>query len=221
MQNFTIKNHINNKELFSGYYSSFIECLEDAVNKNTDLTYVCLKNQNLSNANLDNAHMPGALLTGANLSGANLSEANLKEAIFYNCSLYNTCLSYSNLHGSDFRNASFGATLIEGSDIRECIFSTLSCFDLDFYFTHDMRGCLYASSDGVMHKMSAPPVIIKGLMSKHIIILDNAVKIGVNIFPKTILPALVKKLGQSIKQQSANNNDNIFIDRLNESKNLA
>ena len=206
MNYFILKNHINNTEIFSGYYSSFIKCLEDAVGKNTDLTYVNLKNLNLSNANLDNAYMPGALLSGTNLTGANLSESNLRETIFYNCSLYNTCLSYSNLQGSDFRSANFGATLIDGSNMMECIFSTLSCFDLDFYFTQNMKGCLFASADGSMHKMSTPPIILKGLMSKNIIILDNAVKIDVNIFPKTILPSLVKKLGSYINSPLANNN---------------
>ncbi len=215
-----IKNHTNNTEIFSGYYLSFIECIEDAVNKNIDLTYIDLKNKNLSNASLDSANMSGALLSGANLTGANLSEANLEESIFYNCSLYNTCLSYSNLKGCDFRNANFGATLIEGSDIQECIFSTLSCFDLDFYFTENMDGCLFASADGALHKMSKSPVILKGFLNNHIIILDNTVKIGAKTFPREILPKLIQMLSSHALPALVNDN-NIPYDNLNNTKNIA
>ena len=61
MQYFTLEKHTDNTEIFSGYYLSFTKCLEDAVKKRIDLTYINLKNQNLSNANLDGANMVGAL----------------------------------------------------------------------------------------------------------------------------------------------------------------
>ncbi len=219
MQNFVLNNHIDNKELFSGIYSSFIECIEDAVEKNIDLSYVDLKNKNLSNANLDGANMRGALLAGANLTGANLSEANLKESIFYNCSLYNACLSYSNLQGCDFRAANFGATLIDGANIKECIFSTLSCFDLDFYFADNMHGCLFAMPNGSMHNMSQPPIILKGFMNKHIIILDNTIKIGTRLLPRKILPKLINILSFNVLLPLVN--DNKSISNNHETKNLA
>ena len=208
MQYFILKRYTDNKTIFTGYYSDFVKCLEDAVRQQTDLTYIDLKNKNLSNANLDGAIMSGALLSGANLTGANLSEANLKEGIFYNCSLYNTCLSYSNLKGSDFRSTNFGATLIDGADIGECTFSTLSCFDLNFYFTKNMEGCLFSTPDGAMHKMSKNPIILKGFLDKHIIMLDNSVKIGSKIFPVTSIPTLLKIIAIYIKLPLNNDNDN-------------
>ncbi len=207
MQNFVLNNHTDNKELFSGSYSSFIDCLEDAIAQNIDLNYIDLKNKNLSNANLDGANMPMAHFAGANLTGANLSEANLRGSVFYNCSLYNTCLSYSNLQECDFRGTSFGATLIEGANIQECIFSTLSCFDLDFYFTDRMNGCLFVTADGAPHNMSNPPVILKGLMNTHIVILDNTIKIGAKILPRKILPKLINLLYSHALPTQVNDND--------------
>ena len=220
MQYFTINRHTDNSEIFSGYYKSFTDCLEDAVKKQTDLTYINLKNQNLSNANLDGADMAGALLSGTNLTGANLSESNLSEAIFYNCSLYNTCFCYSNLQGCNFSGASFGATLIEGADIQNSIFSTSSCFDLDFCLTENMDGCLFSTIDGAMHKMSNYPIVLKGLMNKHIIVLDNAIKISGKIFPRTILPTLINKLAIHINQPATNDNK-LFICDLMQSGKLA
>ena len=194
MQHFVLKKHHNHLEIFSGDYLTFVDCLEDAVQKNIDLSGVDLKNKNLSNANLDGAYMPRAILNGANLTGANFSECNLEYSVFYDCSFYNTCLSYSNLRNSDFRGASFGATLIEGANIQNCIFSTLSCFDLDFCLTENMDGCLFSCIDGELHKMSRYPIVLKGLMSTHIIILDDSIKIGAKIFPKTLLPMFLQIL---------------------------
>ncbi len=220
MQNFVLNNYTDNKELFSGGYSSFIECLEDAIEQNIDLSSIDLKNKNLSNANLDGANMPMAYLAGANLTGANLSEANLRNSVFYNCSLYNTCLSYSNLQGCDFRDANFGATLIEGANIQKCIFSTLSCFDLDFYFTDNMSGCLFVTADGAPHNMSNPPIILRGLMNTHIVVLDNTIKIGAKILPRKILPKLINLLYSHALPTQVNDND-LLANRFIEAKNLA
>ncbi len=206
MQNFVLNNYIDNKELFSGVYNSFLECIEDAVERNIDLSYINLKNENLSNANLDGANMPRALLSGANLTGANLSEANLMGSMFHNCSLYNTCLSYSNLYGCDFRGANFGATLIEGVNIQKCIFSTLSCFELEFYFVDNMSGCIFTTTDGFQHNMSRPPIILKGLMNTPVIILDDTIKIGAKILPRKILPKLISLLSSHILPRQINRN---------------
>ncbi len=220
MQYFTINKHTDNSEIFSGYYKSFTDCIEDAVKKQTNLTYINLKNQNLTNANLDGAEMAGALLSGANLTGANLSESNLSNAILYNCALYNTCLCYSNLQGCNFSGASFGATLIEGADIQNSIFSTLSCFDLEFRLTENMTGCLFTTIDGAMHKMSNYPIVLKGLINKHIIVLDNAIKISGKIFPRELLPTLINKLATHINQPAINDN-RVFISDLLRSEKLA
>ncbi len=192
MRHYILKTHTDQKTLFSGYYASFIACLEEAVRQNTDLSHIDLRNLNLSNANLDGAQMPGAYLKGCNLSGINLSESNLRDSVFHNCALYNSCLSYSILHNSDFRNADFGATLIEGCDITQCIFSTLSCFDLEFQLVEKMDGCMFIENNGVIHSMSTQPIIIKGVLNTPVIIMDQVIKIGLKVFPKTILPTLTR-----------------------------
>ncbi len=207
MQYFTLTNHVDNTIIFAGYYNSYIKCLEDAVKKKINLKHINLQNKNLNNANLDNAHMPCSLLNEANLTGANLSEANLIGCSFTNSSLYNTCLSYSDLSNCDFRSASFGATLIDGANIQGSIFSNISCFDLDFNLTKNMVGCLFASSDGNIHKMSRQPMIIKGFMNRKIIVLDNAIKIGIKMLPKNMLPDLIKTISNNILQNAINNND--------------
>lgn len=220
MQHFKLHKHTDHVEIFSGDYASFTECLEDAIAKDVNLAHINLQNKNLSNANLDNAYMPNASFINANLSGANLSEATLINARFYNCSLYNTCLSYSDLSKSDFRSASFGATLIDGANIQDCIFSTLSCFDLDFYFTTNMTGCLFASEDGKMHKMSKHPMVLKGFMNTHIIILDHTVKIGTKTFPRTILPTLMKAISSYTTPPLMNDNL-MFPEMFNDAEQIA
>ncbi len=213
MKYFTLTNHINGKTLFAGYYTSFTKCLEAAIAKNINLKHLDLQNKNLSNANLDNASMPCSLLNGANLTGANLSECNLKGSVFYNTSLYNTCLSYSDLSSCDFRCTNFGATLIDGANIQGSIFSNLSCFSLNFNLTTNMAGCLFTSSSGDIHKMSKQPMIIKGFMNQQIIILDHAIKIGTKIFPKAVLPDIIKMVNNHALLNTVNN-DNSFVGNL-------
>ena len=53
MQYYTLRKHTDDSEIFSGLYPSFKSCLEDAVNKKIDLSYINLRNKNLSNANID------------------------------------------------------------------------------------------------------------------------------------------------------------------------
>ncbi|MGH1377517.1 MAG: pentapeptide repeat-containing protein [Alphaproteobacteria bacterium] len=218
MQHFKLFEYKNSTEIFSGYFESFRDCLEEAIIKNKDLSNVNLKNKDLSNANLDNASMPGAVFINTNLSGANLSEANLENSIFYNCSLYNTCLSFSNLQSCDFRNANFGATLIDNSDMSNCIFSTLSCFDLDFHFTKNMSGSIFVSDEKNIHQMSKHPMVLKGFLNTHIIIFDNSIKIGMRTFPKSMLPDLINVINLSAKHSSTNDNTAIQEKLINKGK---
>jgi len=195
MQHYQLRKDTDNSIIFEGYYNSMNTCLEDAVNRNVVLSHVNLKNQNLTNANLDGCIMSHANFCGANLTGANLSEADLNHALFYNCGLYNTCLSYSDLSHSDFRDAFFGATLIDGSNLQQCLFSTLSSLDLNFQYVANMAGCAYTDPDGQQHNMSTPPIVIKGLLSVPIIVLDDLIKIGSKTISKTNLPQLSQILG--------------------------
>ena len=213
MQHYTLTKYTDNSILFSGYYPSFVHCLEDAVEKQVDLSYVDLKSHNLTNANLDGAHMPSAQMNGANLTGANLSEANLTQAVFHNTTLYSTCLSYSDLRNSDFRSASFGATMIEGCNIRNCVFSTLSCFDLEFTLTDGMSGCLFAMPDGGLHHMSKHPIVLKGVLNTPIVILDQAIKIGEKIFPKNTIPTIINLIERHSRPALENNFQNIMNEK--------
>ncbi len=194
MKQMLLKRHTDGEVIFSGTYTSQKECLEDAVKKEIDLSYVDLQSSDLSNANLDGAHMPGTYFSGANLTGANLSEATLAHGIFYNCALYNTCLSYSDLRHSDFRGANFGGTMIEGSNLKASTFSTLSSLDLDFTQTKDMSACSFSTPDGLFHRMSRPPIVLKGMFNAPIIIMDETVKIGMQTFCKNVMPPLFKMI---------------------------
>jgi uncharacterized protein YjbI with pentapeptide repeats len=73
MKHFTLRKHNDGEILYEGEFGTLKHCLEDAVNRNIDLSYIDLRNQNLSNVNIDSAHMPYADFLGSNLSGANLS----------------------------------------------------------------------------------------------------------------------------------------------------
>jgi hypothetical protein len=157
--------------------ASPLKTLEDAVAKGISLVGADLSNMNLSNANLDGADLKGARLTGSNLTGANLSEANLQNMCLKNTTLYNTCLAYSDLTGADFEGASFGGTDITGAVLKDCIFTTTSCFTLDFIFASTLKGCIFKNPNGEIAPMSCTPIIIKGL-PQTIIFLDRHIKIG-------------------------------------------
>ncbi len=178
MQHFSLRKHTDNNILYEGKFETIRHCLEDAVNQNIPLSYVNLKNQNLSNANIDGAIMPYADLKGSNLTGANLSEATLHNCNFKNASLYNCCMSHSDLHESNFTGASFGGTLIDFADLGKCSFSTLSCFDLDFVFCKNLEGSKFIEPDGRFLKMSGAPIVIKNMLNTPIILFDETVKIG-------------------------------------------
>ena len=191
MEHFKLKTYDSNTVIFSGQYNSFLECLEDAALSGLPLAGLDLKHQNLTNANLDGASLIRADFTGANLTGANLSEAYLQGGIFENTSLFNTCFCYSDLRSCDFRSASFGGTDITGANISHSTFSSLSCFDLDFWHTDNMDGCRYINPNGTISPMSQKPIIIKGLMNTPILILDHDVHIGAGNFPKQSLDKIL------------------------------
>jgi hypothetical protein len=194
MQHYIITSKDCQTPLFEGRFYSFKACLEQAVKDRIRLDNIDLSHKNLSNANLDNALMPSADFTGTNLTGANLSECTLTGARFSGSSLYNTFFCYSDLSGCDFEDASFGATDIHGAILADTRFSTLSCFSLDFSRAQHMRGCLYINPDGTSCRMSAPPVVIRGLRHDPIVFMDDQVKAGRNIFDSARLGSRFSRL---------------------------
>lgn len=194
MKTYSITTYTTGKTIYSGQHASFSACLEKAIHQELDLSYADLRYKNLSSGNFDSAHMPHANFSGANLTGANLSEANLKGSLFDQTDLYNTCLCYSNISYCDFINSNFGATDIGGADISHSVFSTLSCFDLDFMTAENMEGCMYINTNKERCAMNYHPLIIKGIFTSPIVIFDTTIKIGNNIFEKNVIPLLINTL---------------------------
>lgn len=202
MQHYTLTRHSDGAEIFAGRYESFSTCIEDAIRENINLSYIDLRNKNLMNLDMDGAVLIGASFNGSNLNGCNMSETNLSQSQFYGCTLYSTCFSDSLLKNCDFRGADFGATLINGTDISDCIFSTLSCFDLDFSHVKKMDGCVFTTPDNTIHPMSKHPIVLKGIFNAPIVILDNSIKIGFETFSKSIIPTLSKVIERKIISNS-------------------
>ncbi len=204
MEYFTLRKHNNGTILHKGEFEDFRHCLEDAVNRNIDLSYIDLKNQNLSNVNIDGAHMPYADFSSSNLSGANLSEATLHNSNFSDTSLYNCCMSYSNLHECNFCGASFGGTLIDYTDLGNSIFSTLSCFDLDFIYCTNLNGCKFIEPNNRYYEMSGAPIVIKNMLNKPIIMFDKTIKIGNKAIKRSSMPNFLSILSKYTYQQKQN-----------------
>ncbi len=159
--------------VFEGTFNSFKDCLERAVQKGIDLTGADCRNRNLANACLDDGIFEAADFTGANLAGANLSEARLGGATLKNTDLYNTCFAYADMQGCRFDDASFGGTDIAQANISGASFSTLSCFSLDFAHTEQMNGCRFIGESGEEFSFSRPPLVIRGLGAKIIVLSDH------------------------------------------------
>ncbi|MFP4097161.1 MAG: pentapeptide repeat-containing protein [Alphaproteobacteria bacterium] len=209
MQHFTLRKYTDNSILYSGQYNSFNECLEEAIKKTIELPHIDLSNKNLSNLNADGAIMPYADFSGSNLTGANLSESFLYNANFTNASLYNCCMSYADIRKCDFRGAGFGATLINGANIAESQFSTLSCFDLDFISCINTKNCRFIEPDYTPRDMSYPPTVIKGLLSTPIIVIGNHIKIGEKTLKYETVPILLQTLSTHAYQQIDRNNHEV------------
>ena len=196
-----IRKYTDNSLIFSGNFSCYKHCIEDAVKNKITLDHVNLAHMNLTNANLDGADMPYADFQGTNLTGANLSEAKLENSNLSNTSLYNTCLAYSQLDKCNFIGTSFGATDITGASLTYSKFSTLSCFDLNFEHAKSIHGCVFKTIENKSFSMTIPPVILKGLFRTPIIILDDIVKIGSRTFPKSNFKNLAHMLSFFIHRE--------------------
>ena len=192
MRNFCIVSHKTADVLFDGRLESITDCLERAVAKKTNLADADLRNANLTNATLDDAILPGADFSGANLCGANLSESNLRGTNFDGAVLYNTCLAWSDLRECKFNNTSFGATDIAGCDISRSWFAGLSCFTLNFNQVHAMQKCLFSSPGESPCPMSRPPIVINGLGTLPVMIMDRHIQAGHTVIDSYNLLALLK-----------------------------
>lgn len=174
--------------LFEGAFRSIKDCAEAAIQQKIDLKGADFKRCNLSRANLDDALLDKADFSGANLCGANLSESTLKSCLFVNANLVDTCFSYSTLSGSDFQGARFGATDIAGAELSFCRFSGLSAFSLDYMSANSIQGCTYAHQDNCEIPMNHPPRVLKGLLHRPLILMDQHALIGQHCLSVPSLP---------------------------------
>lgn len=188
--------------LFTGDYESFNACLAAAAAQNLDLPHADLRHRNLSNLTLDGARLPGADFSYSNLTGANLSEAVLAGACFAHSDLYNACLACADLRACNFEAANFGATDIAHSDLSGALFSSLSCFSLDFALAKTMQDCQFRNTHGITCRMSQPPIVIRGLNPAPLVMLDDVVTLGHTILRRPRLQAQSREITITTRQAS-------------------
>lgn len=192
--------------LYEGAFETAAQCLEHAIKDRADITNVNLKNTDLSRASLDEAVFHFADFTNANLTGANLSGATFTDCRFHGAALYNTFFCYSHFRHCSFESASFGGTDITSAWLEDCLFSTLSCFTLDFVLARTMRGSRFTDPEGKIYPMTRPPLVIKGTHMGPICLMDRHVKIGARIMPAASCPEhfqLLKGIEKLQKLKSA------------------
>ena len=187
MREYTIKSVQTGSILYAGTFKSFAACLEAALAENISLKQADLRFTNLLCADLDGIDLDGAHLSGANLTGANLSEASLRNTDFSNTGLYGTVFCESDLSGANFDGALFGGTDICGACMKDCIFSTLSAYLLDFRLADTVEGCIFIDPDGLCSPFSRPPLVIRGL-SHPLMLTDRHIRFGNTVHPINSLP---------------------------------
>lgn len=168
---------VDGKILYEGRFSNIRQGLEQAVEKEIDLTAVNLRAANLSGGHFDDAYMPKACLWGANLNEANFSNAVLSYSDFRATNLLNTCLVEANCANSNFEGAYYARTLLSGADLSECQFSCPSLFQVNLAEAKTLKGSTYSHLGEQECAMSHAPIIIQGLM-KPMIFMDHHALIG-------------------------------------------
>jgi hypothetical protein len=133
-----IKDRFTKKIIHEGYFATFKDCVEDAVQKGINLAWTNLAGANLAGtnltgtnlyrANLKNANLENANLAFANLKNANLENANLISTNLYRANLENTYLAYANLSGANLKNANLACADLEGANLA---YANLANADLE------------------------------------------------------------------------------------------
>jgi uncharacterized protein YjbI with pentapeptide repeats len=181
MQLYTIKRQQTGNIIFSGQFSNFRACIEQAIIDEISLFQADLHGTNLLNAELDGGDFRQADFTGSNLSGANASECRMQGANLTGATLHGAVLCESDFDKALFDTALFGATDVFGCVLSACHFSTLSAFALNFSEAKTMSGSHFENPCGTQCAMSRPPLVINGL-NQTIIMMDQHIKIGARVF---------------------------------------
>ena len=186
---YELKCQHTNEILFSGYFLSIKDAVEQAVIENVCLDAVKLEGANLTCANMDDAQLMGANFKNANLNGANLSESVFDYACFQGADLSHACLALASCMNSNMLEASFAATDVTDAVISGCDFSCPSVFSTLFARATLFTKCQYHDKlCRKAYKMTKPPVVITGL-PRDIVYLDHVIKIGHDFISKVDMVA--------------------------------
>ncbi len=206
MQTIQIRNRNTNCVIFEGIYNSERECIEDAIAKNITLDYADLRFKNLACINIDSAQLNYVDFSNSNLNHANISEASLQGVNFENASLVGACLAESNMSGANFSGVEFGGTQIAGAIMNSCKFTTLSALTLPFQDTLSMQLCVFTNNREENFSFSRRPIIVSGLGSSPLAILENTILLGHKPLPLDLRSVLQTLLfGQQTKAQALHN----------------
>ena len=181
MKKIIIRNHKNNTAIYSGTFQNMRQACEGAILDNVSLAMADLTNATLNNATLDGGDFRGAKLSGSSFIGANVSEADFTGATVTGSDFTSACLCDSRLVNVDVTGTSFGATLLAGAIIDNCIFSCPSALLLPL--ADAQLGRNIYTHEGKVITFTACPVVITGL-PKRVALLDNTVLIGDKIYTR-------------------------------------
>lgn len=168
--------------IFEADCESIRKCVELAVWKNIDLSYVDLSHQDLSDINLDDATIRKANFRGTDLRGANMSEGDFSGSDFSNSILHGACLNESVMRHAAFVGARFGDTDCAGTIFEKSCFGGLSTFALKLAEAKSLKRASYIDEDGRAYQMSQPPLVISGT-PKMTVLLDTHFLCGAEIMP--------------------------------------
>ena len=129
LKTFEIRNHRNNKLIFSCKVINFKSAILEAIAKKINLIDADLSGADLSCANLSGADLTGAYLGGAKLIGADLSGANLNGAYLSWAKLIGAKLSGADLTGADLTGADLTAANLNGAYLSDANLSEANLSD--------------------------------------------------------------------------------------------
>ena len=91
--------------------------MDRVILSDANLTGANLRGANLSRANLDRADLTGADLTGATLNGTALTRTNLTNTVFQDSDFYEAVFNTTVMDGADFTGSIMGYTVFQNCDM--------------------------------------------------------------------------------------------------------
>lgn len=174
---FTIKHAKTGAILFSGAFKSMKQCLEAAVNNNTDLSYADLRHARLRGANLDGARLNFAALNGADCTGANLSEACLQGANFSLADLSIACLCDADMRDTNMCGTTMAGALVHGANITGARFGSPCALLLPFTDMQMGQNTYHDAASGTLCGFNRPPLVILSFPHR-LVVFDTHIMLG-------------------------------------------